>query len=541
MSLMPLPDDTDVQLRRLETMILHPPPQAQAELERLLRESQEAGARPQSCRALRLLSLLASYSGQYPEARARALEAFELAQTLGEQQGRTLVALGLSAIGLGEPGEALWLFLKAAEEIADPPGRASALLCAALAYQSVGEIERAQQTLEEAGKLRGVAPEFAGSAQAQLWLAQGKQREAADLAAQVAAQFQAKGWDGLAARLRAAGAVAAWHAGDPQAAAEQAKLALAEAEGVRKKLPQGLAQRVRTEALQAWAELCLLRQDAAEALGALHEAWELHAPGDLLGRARTLQLLSQAAEAAGDLPQALEAARQQSGLLSQSRQLSAAITAGEQLQARQLQRKVEAALSQNQELAVANRALTESREALAYQASRDPLTGLLNRSAFHREAQAALSLPHGPGTTAALLFLDIDNFKAVNEEQGQVAADKILTLIAERLRDVAGPDVLLARIGGDEFMALAEGSGEEHFEELAAGLVQAIQTPLPWQEKRLTLTASLGYAVAPEDGLTFERLQYSAHLAMRSVKQIGGPACSGFTTPWPTNISAAGS
>ncbi|WP_304217665.1 bifunctional diguanylate cyclase/phosphodiesterase [Phenylobacterium aquaticum] len=150
----------------------------------------------------------------------------------------------------------------------------------------------------------------------------------------------------------------------------------------------------------------------------------------------------------------------------------------------------------------------------------DGLTGLLNRTQFHQEVRRAIGAESlvRPGS-AALLCLDLDHFKDVNDTLGHPAGDALLCAVAMRLRAVLRTDDLLARLGGDEFAVLAR--GEQDFEALGARLIAAISPPYEIDGVEVSVGVSIGVAVVGEDGLDVDHLIRNADLALYRAKEDG--------------------
>ena len=165
--------------------------------------------------------------------------------------------------------------------------------------------------------------------------------------------------------------------------------------------------------------------------------------------------------------------------------------------------------------------ITEKREAeerLRHQAFHDPLTGLPNRALFKQRVEEAIarSGPGGPGV--ALLILDIDDFKTVNDRFGHMDADAVLYDVGSRLRVALPPTVTVARIGGDEFAALVESDDPAGDAEKAAGAVcEALRAPTQMAGVEIFVTASIGVATGDDVDGVFRR----ADLAMYRAKANG--------------------
>lgn len=164
-------------------------------------------------------------------------------------------------------------------------------------------------------------------------------------------------------------------------------------------------------------------------------------------------------------------------------------------------------------------------------AHRDPLTGVANRRLFDavlRGEIAARTHPRGgrrksDESPLALLILDLDNFKTINDNHGHPAGDAILRQVAERAQSILRSGDTLARIGGDEFAIVAPGVHGEAVRNLAESVCHAVATnysdagtPCP--------SASIGWAVFPDDGHDFESLLHAADARMLSRKRFSEPA-----------------
>ncbi|MCE6949902.1 diguanylate cyclase [Cereibacter sphaeroides] len=159
-------------------------------------------------------------------------------------------------------------------------------------------------------------------------------------------------------------------------------------------------------------------------------------------------------------------------------------------------------------------------EQLRRLAGEDALTGLANRRALTAAVLARLSA-QDPKRPFALIMLDIDNFKSVNDTMRHEAGDRVLCILAERLRTNAGPECLVARMGGDEFMMLAPGAQREAALALAESLRQGIARPIEVDQQPIHLSASAGIALHPVHGATLSRLMSGADIALHAAKRAG--------------------
>jgi diguanylate cyclase (GGDEF)-like protein/PAS domain S-box-containing protein len=167
---------------------------------------------------------------------------------------------------------------------------------------------------------------------------------------------------------------------------------------------------------------------------------------------------------------------------------------------------------------VTERKLLEQR--LAHQATHDPLTGLPNRALFDARLDEALDRARQEQALLGVLFIDLDNFKEVNDRLGHAAGDRVLTAVADRLRlSIRGGDTV-ARIGGDEFAVLLEGISHRSEAELVARrTVERIGRPVRIGVTPAQTTASIGVAVGMPDGPV--NLLDAADLAMYDAKRQG--------------------
>ncbi len=149
------------------------------------------------------------------------------------------------------------------------------------------------------------------------------------------------------------------------------------------------------------------------------------------------------------------------------------------------------------------RDITERRafeEQLRHQAFHDPLTGLPNRALFKERVGQALRRARRQGTSPAVLFLDLDNFKTINDTLGHDAGDTVLTAVAARLRESLRADDTAARFGGDEFAILLEdATGYDDPAAVAERLIAAVRAPIAVAGREVTTNVSVGIAARPAD------------------------------------------
>jgi diguanylate cyclase (GGDEF)-like protein len=164
--------------------------------------------------------------------------------------------------------------------------------------------------------------------------------------------------------------------------------------------------------------------------------------------------------------------------------------------------------------------VSEGRQKLAHQAFHDALTGLANRALFRDRLDHALALHRRDGGGLAVLFLDLDDFKAVNDRYGHTGGDRLLRQAAERLTAGVRPGDTVARLGGDEFAVLLEGPGDAM--RTAEALLAVLREPYDVDGRTATVGASVGFVDAAEHpGVTADWLVRRADAAMYAGKRGG--------------------
>jgi len=161
-------------------------------------------------------------------------------------------------------------------------------------------------------------------------------------------------------------------------------------------------------------------------------------------------------------------------------------------------------------------------ERIRYQAYHDALTGLPNRASFTEHLAEAMRRAKRAGWPLGLLFLDLDLFKRVNDSLGHDAGDRLLRVVAERIRRAVREADMLFRMGGDEFTVLLEDvRGPEEAAMVATRMLEAIAEPVQLQHHEISVSASIGIALYPRDDTVGERLVKSADTAMYRAKELG--------------------
>lgn len=162
------------------------------------------------------------------------------------------------------------------------------------------------------------------------------------------------------------------------------------------------------------------------------------------------------------------------------------------------------------------------------EANKDPLTGLWNRKYTMRYVDVRLSKPEPKGT---VFMIDIDNFKAINDNFGHVAGDKIIIDIAEVLKAIGRQDDIACRIGGDEFLIFfPDMYNPEVIKNVASRLLKNLVEKVRYPDNSCGISASIGIAVAPKDGTEFQKLYNNADKALYHAKNNGKNTYHFFST-----------
>ncbi|MCG5499999.1 EAL domain-containing protein, partial [Ectothiorhodospira lacustris] len=164
----------------------------------------------------------------------------------------------------------------------------------------------------------------------------------------------------------------------------------------------------------------------------------------------------------------------------------------------------------------------EAQKQLEFMAHFDPLTGLANRVLLKDRLSHSLLRAQRQGNTLALLFIDLDRFKTINDTLGHSLGDRLLQTVAKRMADNVRASDTLARLGGDEFVLLLENDASmANIQTLCQKILGVLAVPIKLDEHEVIVTASIGVAVYPEDGRDADTLLKHADLAMYQAKSDG--------------------
>lgn len=182
-----------------------------------------------------------------------------------------------------------------------------------------------------------------------------------------------------------------------------------------------------------------------------------------------------------------------------------------------------------QELEIANRQLTDEiaerckmEEQLQYRATHDPLTDLPNRYAINEILEQQVSYSHSQNVSSAVMLLDLDDFKKINDHLGHEVGDRVLLQATNRLREVIPDGGILGRFGGDEFIVtLPEIKNPEDVKLIADLLLKQFRLPFVLLERDFLITVSIGIATYPRDGVNPQELVRHADSALHRAKIDG--------------------
>lgn len=183
-----------------------------------------------------------------------------------------------------------------------------------------------------------------------------------------------------------------------------------------------------------------------------------------------------------------------------------------------------------------------SEEALQHMAYHDPLTGLPNRALFNDRLALAIAQAERKRQKLAVMLLDLDHFKGINDTLGHSAGDQLLQAVAERLTGLLRKGDTVARLGGDEFMLmLPEVARVEDAAKVAEKILAAIQEPFVLDSHKLQITTSIGITIYPDDGENADAQITQADIAMYRAKRGGRNNYERYTMSGNVEVSVTGS
>lgn len=184
--------------------------------------------------------------------------------------------------------------------------------------------------------------------------------------------------------------------------------------------------------------------------------------------------------------------------------------------------------------------LDQARQSLQQVALYDPLTNLINRRGFNQIFAEKLAEKTAQGGKLAIMFLDIDHFKRINDSLGHDAGDSLLKVIAGHIKSsVRSHDDVVARFGGDEFCVLVNLLDREEAQQVAERIMQKMKAPIELAGRRMVMTTSIGISVFPDDGQHCEELLKHADLALYQAKANGRNGVHFFNEQLKTRATVA--
>lgn len=185
----------------------------------------------------------------------------------------------------------------------------------------------------------------------------------------------------------------------------------------------------------------------------------------------------------------------------------------------------------------AQKSVSTMMDRLVHDANHDELTGLPNRSCFTKTLEREISACSGAGKAFGLLFIDLDDFKKVNDTLSHIVGDQLLVLVGKRMQDEVRPNDVVARLGGDEFVILLRNVvDQKQAQMLADRLLDSIRKPYYISNKEVVIGGSVGLSLYPSQGNTVAKLMTHSDIAMYVAKREGRNNCQVFTSTMETEI-----
>ena len=179
-----------------------------------------------------------------------------------------------------------------------------------------------------------------------------------------------------------------------------------------------------------------------------------------------------------------------------------------------------------------------SQQHLTHISQHDALTGLPNRSFERDRTEQAIAHARRIHNRVAFLFIDLDNFKSINDSLGHAAGDDFLKQVAKRLRESVRESDTVSRHGGDEFVIALSGVGDvQDISKTATKILDCLTRPIALKEKEVVTSCSIGIALFPDDGADYESLLRSSDIAMYQAKESGRNAYRFFDESMNSNIA----
>ena len=160
----------------------------------------------------------------------------------------------------------------------------------------------------------------------------------------------------------------------------------------------------------------------------------------------------------------------------------------------------------------------QAQEIINFMAYHDPLTALPNRSLLHEQLQQAIKLAQREQKTVALLLLDLDHFKEINDTLGHAHGDAVLQEVGHRLKEILRASDMVARLGGDEFAILLPLTSPDHAHIVAQKVRAALEAPFIMENLPIMVEGSIGIALYPDHGATVDELIQHSDIAMYVAK-----------------------